>query len=240
MRTLPRPPRRIAIVAGLAALAMAAGAGAQLTLALFSDTGSPATTVTTQSIFSGERVSSAFSVTDDSGGVTVDRSDPAAFGGDGRTITTSAWASSFAGSRYVDVDLNAPLPGGLAMASASFRLGWASATAGSTACYYFEVRRASSGAVVATYGSAGSPIACVTGTSMATSTTSIGGVATTDIADDLRIRIFGRDSAGGSTVIDEATVGGDTATLTFTLYPVRITDAADSTASTITWGFDGP
>ena len=31
------------------------------------------------------------------------------------------------------------------------------------ACFYFEVRRASTGAVLGTYGSSGSPVACSTG-----------------------------------------------------------------------------
>ena len=252
MTSLPRAPHRFSLAAAHAAgrrgkvatvtllvvLGLGVGVVADLTLALFTRSESTALTVGTQRIFSGERVTTAFSVTDVSGGSSVDRSNPVAFASDGRSTTTAGWSSSFSTSQYVEFDQNAPLPAGLALSSASFRLSWATA-AGSTACYYFDVRRISTDSVLATYGSSGSPVACVTGTSMVTTTTSVPSVSTSDIANDVRIRVYGRDSSSASTTIDVATVIGDTSTVSFTLYPVRYVDAADASPATTLWGLNG-
>ena len=65
-------------------------------------------------------------------------------------------------------------------------------------------------------------------------------MATTSIANDLRIRLFGKESGNAATVIDLATVGGATAHQTFTLYPVMFRDAADTTVDVTPWGLDVP
>jgi hypothetical protein len=75
----------------------------------------------------------------------------------------------------------------------------------------------------------------VTGTTPVTVSTALAAIATTGLANDLRIRLFGRDSGGRSMVIDLATVGGTTAHQLFTLYPVLVRDAADTTVDTIPW-----
>ena len=206
------------------------------TLAIFTNQDPIDTDVVAGRIFPGERDTPAFSVTDASGGSATDASSPTAFAADGRTVTTSAWSTSFAPDRYLDFDLNAPLPGGLASVSADFRIRWASATGGSTSCYFFEVRRRSNNNVLQVVGSAGSPVGCVTGTTPVLVTSSVAAVGTTDIANDLRIRVYGRDTAGGGSIVDMATVAGDDQVATFTLYPVRMVDAADTTPGAYGWG----
>lgn len=193
----------------------------------------------TKALFPGERVTPAFHVIDGSSGSAVDRSSPYAFSGDGLTTTTSGWSSAFAAGRYLEFDLNAPLASGVALATASFDFRVASSGAGQ-ACFYFEVRRISNGAVLATHGSSGSPIGCVTGTTLTTFSTPIPAVGSTDLANDLRIRVFGSESASGSMVVDQATVSGSTAYQTFTLYPIMYRDAADSTPDIVPWGLDIP
>lgn len=192
-----------------------------------------------KALFPGERVTPAFQVIDGSSGSEVDRSSPFAFSGDGLTTTTSGWSSAFAAGRYLEFDLNAPLASGVAVSTASFDFRVASSGAGQ-ACFYFEVRRISTGAVVATHGSSGSPVGCVTGTTMASFSTPIDSVASTDIANDLRIRVFSSESASSSMVVDLATVSGLTAYQTFTLYPVMYRDAADGTPEIVPWGLDIP
>jgi hypothetical protein len=187
-------------------------------------------------IFPGERDTPAFSVTDASSGSATDASSPIAYAADGRSVTTSAWSTAFAPDRYLDFDLNSPLPAGLDPVAADFRFRWASATGGSTSCYFFEVRSRSNNDVLQVVGSAGSPAGCVTGTTPALTVSSISAVATTDIANDLRIRVYGSDAAGGASVVDAATVAGDDLLATFTLYPVRMVDAADTTPGVIGWG----
>lgn len=234
-----RPARLIAF--GLAAALAAGGAlGVRSSLALFVDVEATTASFDSQEIFSDERVTPAFEVEDRSAAGPVDGSSALAFEADGRTVTTSTWSTAFASDRYLEFDLNAPLPDGLSVSSATFSLSFASATPAATACHYFEVRRASSGDVLATHGGPGSPVACVTGSTPVTSTTPIGSVDATDLANDLRLRVYGRDSAGGGTIVDRATVGGGASTLTFTLYPVLFVDAADTTAVATPWQLSSP
>lgn len=234
-----RRRRAITIVAAIAALASIAVATAGLSLAVFTAHTDPQSVFGTKAVFPGERVSPAFQVGDSSSGTEIDRSNPFAFSADGLTATTSAWSTAFAANRYLEFDLNDSLASGVAVAAATFDFRFASSGAGQ-ACYYFEVRRISTGAVLGTYGSSGSPIGCVSGPTLTSFFTSIASVATTSIANDLRIRLFGADSAGAGMVIDLATVGGSTAYQGFSLFPVMFRDAADTTPEIIPWGLAGP
>ena len=236
-RSIPTTLALAIVVTVVAALLMGTALlGLPGTLAIFTNQDPVDTDVVAGRIFPGDRDTPAFSVTDASGGSAADASSPLAFAGDGRTATTSAWATSFASDRYVDFDLNGPLPAGLGSVTADFRLRWASATSGSTSCYFFEVRRRSNNDVLQVVGSAGSPVGCVTGTTPSLTASSISAVGTTDIANDLRIRVYGSDTVGGGSIVDMATVVGDDVLATFTLYPVRMVDVADSTSGEYGWG----
>ena len=92
------------------------------TRALFSDSAQKAANVDAGHIFPGTRSTSAFSITDRSGGSAVDRSSVLAYAGDGRTMTTSAWSTAFASDRYLQFDFNDPLPAGLSTSAVTFRL----------------------------------------------------------------------------------------------------------------------
>ena len=107
----------------VSALVVSVGIGASSSLALFTDTTDAAgADLGTKAIFPGERVTPAFSVRDASGGAApVDRSSELGFSGDGRTLTSSPWSSAFSSGRYLDFDLNASLPAGLAALTARFR-----------------------------------------------------------------------------------------------------------------------
>ena len=83
-------------------------------------------------------------------------------------------------------------------------------------------------------------IGCVTGPTQTSFSTSIPSMATTSIANDLRIRVFGAESGGAGMTIDLATVGGSTAYQALTLYPVTFRDAADTTPEVIPWGLALP
>jgi hypothetical protein len=228
----------IAVLAvGLVAALLLATVG--ISLAIFAAQHDVTADFGTKALFPGERVTPAFQVIDASSGSTVDRSSPYAFSGDGLTTTTSGWSSAFAAGRYLEFDLNGPLASGVAVATADFEFRFASSGAGQ-ACFYIEVRRISSGSPLATYGSSGSPIGCVTGTTPVTFTTPIPTVGSTDLANDLRIRVFGSESASGSMVVDQATVSGSTAYQTFTLYPVMYRDAADGSPDNVPWGLAIP
>jgi predicted ribosomally synthesized peptide with SipW-like signal peptide len=230
--------RPLIVVVVAAAALMTASLG---TIALFTDRAQPSGAVDAGRIFPGVRTSTAFSVRDASGGgVEADRSSPLAFAADGRTITSGAWDTAFAGDRYLQFDMSAPLPVDLAASSVSLGLTMSSDSPSGVDCLYVEIRRISDDAILATLGSQAAPLACVTGTALTPISAALPVVTSTNGANDLRVRVYGRDSAGAGSRIDLATVAGSTPYTSFTLYPVRYTDAADATPVTVPWDLQGP
>ncbi len=189
-------------------------------------------------IFRGERVTPAFAIADRSGGSVVDRSSSSAFGNDGRQFVTRAWPGSFNSSRYIDIEFNRPLPAGLQVTNVSLTLRLAS-DSGGTMCAYLEVRRAASGDLVSGHGSAASPLACTSGTAYSLLTVPVNAVSGTDAANDLKIRVFGRDTAAGAMRLDQVTLVGDTPYSTFALYPVLTREEHAGGTETIPWSLAG-
>ena len=107
------------------------------------------------------------------GGSAVNVSDPIAFASDGRTVATSTPPTSFSTSRYLEIDANGPLPTNASPTSATFNMRFAAGAGSSTACFYFDLRRASTNAVLATHGSAANPVGCVTGTTQTSFSTAL-------------------------------------------------------------------
>ena len=210
----------VAVLAVLAVVAVTAGIAS--TAATFTDEYPVTGAIGAGQVFPGERPAVPFAVTDASSGSEVDASNPVAFAGDNLALTTSSSAAAFATDRYVEYALNSPLPNGIGIASSSFALTYASATPGATACFYFEVRSETAGGVIETHGGPGSAVGCVSGTTLTTTSTSLSSVGTTTVANDLRIRLYGADSASGGAVIDRATVAGNYGLASFTLYPVEV------------------
>lgn len=231
--------RAVLVVAAIATLASVAIVAIGQSLAVFTAQPQDAAVFGSKALFPGERVTPAFQVGDSSSATEIDRSSSFAFSADSLTTTTSPWSTAFAADRYLEFDLNGSLASGVAVSTANFNVRFASSGAGE-ACYYFEVRRISTGAVLGTHGSSGSPVGCVTGTTLTSFSTAIPSVATTPIANDLRVRVFGKESASGAMVVDLATVGGSTAYQSFTLYPVMFRDAADTTPEIVPWGLNVP
>ncbi|HEX8647451.1 MAG TPA: hypothetical protein VF715_11170 [Thermoleophilaceae bacterium] len=174
----------------------------------------------------------AWRISDASGGSAADLSAEPAFGGDSRVAPTGRWTSAFSATRYLDLDFADPLPDGQAVTGASFAFRYAAEAAGQTACFYFEVRRVSTGAVLGTHGSAASPAGCVTGTGMQTFTTGTPAITTSDLAGDARVRVYVSQSASRSIDVDLATLGGSAALTPFTLHVRDWTDAADGSPDT--------
>ncbi len=219
---------------------VAATVGVSGTAALFTNQYVATGALSAGRIFPGEREVVPFEVTDVSGGSPVNASNPYAFASDNLAGTTSPWSSAFASDRYLEFALNSPLPRGLGMTGASVTFRFASATPGSTACYWFEVRSESSGALIETHGAPASALDCVTGTSPSAFSTSLGSIATTTVANDLRVRIYGRDSAASGMIVDALTLSGDYGLASFTLYPSELRDYADTTLGVTRWGPAGP
>jgi hypothetical protein len=177
---------------------------------------------------------SAWDLRDVSTTTSVNASATSAFSGDGRTVNTGNWATTFSPlTRYVEFDPNTTLPAGKPVTGASFNFRRAASNAGDTVCFYFDVIRISTGLPLATHGSAASPIGCVTGTTQATAPpTALPEISTTDIANDTRIRLYSTSSGGRAVTIDMATISGTADSTPFTLYTKRFLDAAAGGAGT--------
>lgn len=168
------------------------------------------------------------------GTVETNQSDRLAFS-DNRILPTQAFPTSFSSGSYVEYELNDPLRTGLSTSSVAFDYRYAVGTSGVTGCFYLEVRRASSGEVIETRGSAANPLGCVTGTTLASFSVPLSSVATTDVANDLVIRVYGRATTASSFIVDRATVAGTSPDGAFTLYPDALLDRANGNPIPFAW-----
>jgi hypothetical protein len=190
-------------------------------------------------IFRDERTTAAFDVTDASSGSATNQSSATAFGADSRYFLSRVWPTTFDNGRYLELEPNAPLPAGLDTSDVTLNLRlWSDLGTGSV-CIYVELRRASDDALVSSHGSSGSPLACTSGTSASTLNVGLNAVGTTDLANDLKIRIFARDSSAGAMSVDQATVSGDSPYASFTLYPTLTREVYSGITETLRWGLSG-
>ena len=230
----------LGVISATTALAAVIGLGLPGTTALFSNQQPAAANIGASRIFRGTRDTPAFSVTDVSSGSSADGSSSDAFASDSRYFTTVAWPAAFDTSRYVELDLNSPLPATITTSSVQLSLRFAGDSAGASVCVYVELRRISTGGLLSSSGSSGSPLGCATGTTYTTVTPSLSAVTDTDIGNDLRVRIYGRDSgAGGPIRLDQVIVSGSTPYASFTLYPILTRDVHDGQIDLIPWGLAG-
>lgn len=197
-----------------------------------SDVASAAITVAVSSTMT----TTAWDVRDASSGTESNQSAQPAFA-DALTFSTGSWATAFSLTRYVDFNMNAPLPAGAAVSGATFAFKYAGAQSGDTVCYWFEVRHASTGTLFTggTHGGPTAPVDCTTGTTLKTVSTPLAEVTTTDLANDTRVRVYGRSTGSRPITIDLATVSGTQQSTAFTLFTSTYTDAASGTASAFPW-----
>jgi len=218
----------------LAALVMVGVPGSS---ALFTDDYPKAVTISASRIFRGERTTPAFSVSDVSSGTAVDRSSGTAYPSDGLYFVSQPWPAAFDADRWIELDLNRPLPGGLAVSNGNIHVRLVSDAGAGTLCMYGDIRRASTGTVIVSGGSPSSPLACTTGSSPIVLNIALGvTIDTTDLANDLRVRIYARDSAAGAMRVDQVTIVADTPYNTFTLYPLLTRESFSGQTQTVPWG----
>jgi len=157
---------------------------------------------------------------------------------DAVVTTTGNWATSFSTTRYLQFSYASPLPAGIPVSGATFDFRMLPNTAGDTVCYYFEVHRQSDNSLLATHFSSASP-QCVTGSTFSTISTSLPEVTSSDIANDVYVKVFGRDNTAARKMkIDQATVTLTEYGTSATLYEDTYVDASTGTAATTTWLLD--
>jgi hypothetical protein len=231
-----RTPVALLVVLAVGVVAAAGG----ITYAAFSaSTTNPSSSFESMAVFPRDRGTSAWDIRDNTSGSEVNQSGPVAFTGDGRTDTTKTWSNlnAYNTANYLEFDFNDPLPAGRAVSGVELKFRYAAAS-GRTACFYADVRKASDGTVLATYGGTGADLGCVTGTTQTTHTVSLPIVTTTDIANDLLLRVYVRQS--GSTAaaitIDRVAVVGSYTYSNFVLYRTRDDDRANASTTITPWG----
>jgi hypothetical protein len=206
-------------------------------LAGFSSLASNGATLSTKRIFAGVRSAWPSDVRDASGGAAETNSSDVLSYADGLTVTTKSWSSAFAATRFDDFDFSGDSPAAVPVTSATFNFTFAPSRSNDNACFYVEVRRASTNALLGTHGSSGSPSACSTGSTVAATVSVSSEVTNTDIANDLRIRVYANNSTNRPLKIDLASVSITTPWFTTTLFEKRWDDEANAAAAVVLWPF---
>lgn len=226
--------KRLVATAVAVSTAVAVGSFSGLTFATFTDSASNSgLTVQTKKVFPGVRTLAAHSIRDYSnGGAERDNSNEF-LSADGITDVTGTWPTAFSTTRYLAFQTSTHLAGGLATSGVDFNT--RGATTSGTLCFYVETRLRSTGAVLASHGSDTAPLACTSSAALADLTVPLPEVTSTDIANDLEMRIYARSTTGDTATVDVATVTGSTPYGSFTLPPVQYVDAAGATPVTTPW-----
>jgi VCBS repeat-containing protein len=114
------------------------------------------------------------------------------------TVTDTAytpsggWPTAFDGSRYLRVTFPAYVPAGATVTGATLTHTYRSDTAGDTTCYYFEVYQG--GSLLATHGSAGSPVSCNGSAVWATDVVPLPEINSVARANAVTVKMFIRNS----------------------------------------------
>lgn len=227
---------RLPLVALLVTGALASAAG--VTYAAFSSsTSSPPASFQTKRMFPAERINTAWRIEDAADNSAADRPYELAFE-DNVTLTTTNWANAWAANRYVQFELNSSLPAGLSLSSPVLELTFKDndVAAGNQFCFYFEVRKTSDASVLSTHGSSGSPVGCEAAGVMTTFTTALPALTSSDLANDVTIRVFGSHSGGARAIVVDRVSLRSLVYSGSKLYPVNFVDSADTTPATTYWG----
>jgi hypothetical protein len=190
-------------------------------------------TVTVSAPVTATISTSAWDLRDASAGAAeANQSDASAFAGDARSASSGNFSTVFSTTRYVQYAYNNALAPGISTSSVAFNLNYAGTSAGDTTCFYFDVRRISTGAVIGTHGSSAAPVSCATGTTFKATTTPLAEVTTSDVANDLQVRIYVSSSGNRPLNVDLATLSGTASAQAFTLYESSFVNSASGTPGT--------
>ncbi len=229
--------RRTLVLVAVVLSAVAAGAVAVTYAAFSGSTSNTGSSFGAKRVFPGTRSVSAWTVGDQSSGFFESNQTGQLPYVDGRTVTTGTWSTSFSSARYLEFDFAGPRPAGIAVSGVTFDFAMLPSTSTDQLCWYFEARTISTGAVLGTHGSAGSPLYCETGTAYVTRSVALPEITSTDQLNDLRVRVFARDATSARTSrVELATVSATMLSTATVTYPEVLRDAAGGGTPTVaTW-----
>ncbi len=122
-------------------------------------------------------------------------------------ISASGWDTSFSTTRYIGFAFPGYVPTGSVMTEAVFNFSYRSLDAAGTICFYVEVYEGAS--LLATHGSAGSPVSCNSTGSYVSDAVALPEIDSPAKANALTVRVYMRDSAGARSQINLATLAVD-------------------------------
>lgn len=131
---------------------------------------------------------------------------------DGNTaLTNNTLSPTFNTLYYEEIDFGAPdLPADVATGSAMFNFSFTNPAAGETTCFYFVTLRLSDSTVLGTHGSSGSPVGCVSTTTVTTFNTALPEVSSTTVMQNsFAVRMYVTNSASDKMSIDSASLTGN-------------------------------
>lgn len=234
-----RRSRALALIALGIALGLATGAGSGTYSAFSKTTSNDSNVVTAKRIFPGvTRSTSGWTFTDSADASSADNSDPLGIAGDAKYKATGNFATTFSATRYFQFDMYASLPASVPVSGVTFDLNYLPNAGADTGCFYFEVVRTSTSAVLGTHGSSTTPVSCGTGTTPTTTSTALPEITSTDTLNDISIKVYAKESGGKPMKWDFARVAGTyTYGGSFTTMERRTIDSSTGTAgAAVPWG----
>jgi predicted ribosomally synthesized peptide with SipW-like signal peptide len=226
-----RARRKIAIATIAATVAL----GAAVSLAYFSDTRTTSQPISVSPysyLPSDTSTVPAWSLIDASAGAPgTTITHPLAYA-DSLYVKPSNPGKTFATNRWFDVDFADYAPSGQVPESVTAEVDFSDDNKDKQkTCMYFEARRASTAAVLGTYGSSTTPLGCTAAATPLTVTQSLTSVVpNTDVANDLRLRLYFRDDGGNAMRIWRVVIKVVLLGKTWTLQATNYVDALDGSA----------
>jgi len=226
-------------VVGAAVLAATGAIGAPIAFAYFSATKTSPQPINVAPLASVTITVPADDLIDTSSGNSISTADALSDAlalDDNRTFPKDAgfadqnFGKTFATNRYYQFDYGSPLPPGQPASNVTFNFRFRADGGGEIACIYFEV--ISGGNVIGTHGDktpgpATSPWCADANTEEALSTP-LPEVTSTNVANGLKVKVYGTNSAAHEIRVDVATITGTINGQGFTLAATAATNAADS------------
>lgn len=120
-------------------------------------------------------------------------------------VSSDNWGTTFDTSRFLALTLPAYVPAGSTVTGGTFTHTYRSDTPGDTTCYYFEVYRGPD--LLATHGSAGSPLSCNSTNNWLTAVEPLPEINTDVIANSVTIVLYVENSGGHRSQHSVATLG---------------------------------
>jgi hypothetical protein len=250
---VPRDRASLRLVLAVVAILMATTVSLPGTHAVWTTTTAASNSVSTKKVLTTTVDNTFMDWIDASGGTPGSRKAASTAYIDGATSTNNNPLSpTFDPQYYEEVDFSgSDLPPSVAVSGVTFNYAFRNLAAGETTCFYLASWRYSDNTQIAVHGSAGSPLGCVTTTTITTFNIALPEItSTTTLKNSFAVRIYITNSASDKYAIDGNTLTGNLmynngtqSYSTFSEYEYQRPANQPAGASLATWALariDGP